>query len=220
MTEKKKKTSRHAEFIKAIVLILLIGIALRVFVLFPHKLANTHMENSLYEGDFLMASQLSYKFGEPQTGDIIVFEHPFKIGELRVGRVIAVSGQTVEILNKLVYIDDETFTDFESIKHADFNIISEEYSYRDYSPPTTVPTGAVYILCDNRDIAEDSRNFGTVNIENIKGKGGFVYWSWKPDPNAPRWESPYITPAIKILFYNLIHFPSRIGWGRIGASVN
>lgn len=124
MTEEKKKTSRHAEFIKAVVLILLIGIALRVFVLFPHKLANTHMENSLYEGDFLMASQLSYKFGEPQTGDIIVFEHPFKIGELRVGRVIAVSGQTVEILNKLVYIGDEPFADFESIKHADFNIIS------------------------------------------------------------------------------------------------
>jgi len=218
MAEKRKKSSRHAELIKAVVLVLLIGIALRAFILFPYKLDNSHMESSLYNGDFLLASQLSYKFDEPQIGDLVVFEHPFKIDELRVGRVIAVQGQTVEILNKIVYIDDKPFADFESRKHTDFSIISGEYSNRDYSQAAIVPAGTVYILGDNRDIAEDSRNFGAVNVENIKGKGMFVYWSWKPDPNAPRWESPYITPAIKILFYNLFHFPSRIGWGRIGAS--
>jgi len=74
------------------------------------------------------------------------------------------------------------------------------------------------VLGDNRDYAEDSRHFGAVSNANIQGRGILVYWSWKPDPNAPRWESPYIVPAIEIFFYNTLHFPSRIGWDRIGVS--
>jgi signal peptidase I len=218
MEKRKRKSSRHSEFIKTAIIVLLIGLVIRVFVLFPQRIDNSFMEDSLFEGDFLLASQLAFKFGEAKVGDVVVFEHPFKIGELRVGRILATEGQTIEIIDKSVYIDDEPFADFDKIKHTDFSILPFEYSNRDCISPVSVPAGAAYILCDNRDSAEDSRNFGVVNIDNIKGKGLFVYWSWKPDPNAPEWKSPYIIPAIQILFYNLFHFPSRIGWDRLAAS--
>jgi signal peptidase I len=178
------------------------------------------MEDALFEGDFLLTSQLSYRAGMPQPGDLIVFQHPFNLDEKASGRVVAVEGQTVDIINKVVYVDNAELEEHVNVKHSDERIISETYSGRDNIGPVQVPAGAVYVLCDNRDVGEDSRNFGPVNIDNIKGKGLFVYWSWRPDPNAPKMESPYITPAISILLYNLYHFPSRVGWDRLGASPN
>ena len=218
MRRRKKKSSRIANFIKAAVIVTIIGLVLRIFVVTPYRVKNSHMEDTLKNGDFFLVSQLSYRSAEPEVGDVIVFQHPFKVDENRVGRVIGIAGQTVEISEKSIYIDNEPFKDFEKIKHVDFNILPFEYSNRDYSNPVSVPPGKVFVLCDNRDDCEDSRNFGVVNIDDIRGKGLFVYWSWKPDPNSPEWESPYILPAVKILFYNLFHFPSRIGWSRIGAA--
>ncbi|MCP4581546.1 MAG: signal peptidase I [candidate division Zixibacteria bacterium] len=220
MVKKRKKTSKPMEFLKAAIVIALIGLVLRIFIFMPYRIADPSMENALYEGDFMLTSKLSYSSGTPQVGDLVVFEHPLRIDEIRSGRVAAVEGQTVEILDKLVYVDDEQLEIFGNIKHVDNRVIPESYGNRDYLQPYQVPAGAVYILGDNRDEAEDSRNFGVVNLENIKGKALFVYWSWRPDPEAPEWESPYIFPAVKILFYNLVHFPSRIGWDRLGASGN
>lgn len=216
--KRKRRNTRRMEFIKAAIIVVLIGLVLRIFVFMPHRIASSDMESALCAGDYLLSSQLAYKTGKPQPGDIIVFEHPFKIGEDKAGRVVAVEGQTVEIIEKAVYVDNQIFGDGEFVQHTDSRIIPPIYSNRDFVDPFTVPAGAVYVLCDNRDSCEDSRNFGVINVDKIKGKGLFVYWSWQPDPNAPKWESPYITPAIKILFYNLFHFPSRIGWSRFGAS--
>lgn len=206
------------EMIKATLIVALIGLVLRIFVFVPYRVTGTDMENALYKGDFLLSSQLAYRTGKPQPGDLIVFEHPFKIGEYKAGRVVAIEGQTVQIVEKTVYVDNQVFNDAQYAKHKDERILSPIYSNRDNIEPFLVPAGAVYVLSDNRDAGEDSRNFGVINVDKIKGKGLFVYWSWKPDPNSPKWESPYITPAVKILLYNLIHFSTRIDWDRLGAT--
>ena len=219
MRKRRNRWNRHSELIKTAIIVFLIGLVLRIFVVFPEKITDADMENVLYPGDYLLASQLALKFSDIKTGDIVVFNHPLKVDKEKVGRVIATEGQKVEIIDKNIYIDDEPFNDFDNIKYVDINILPREYSNRDYLDPLVVPAGSVFILNDNRDIAEDSRQFGVVNIKDIRGKGLFVYWSWRPDPNAPQWKSPYIIPAVKILFYDLFHFPSRVGWDRIGAAV-
>jgi signal peptidase I len=175
------------------------------------------MQNSLANGDFLLVNQLAYRSELPVAGDVVIFEHPIRVGTERVGRIVATEGQTVEIKGKRVYIDGRLLDDAAYSVHDDYRILPADYSSRDFYGPTQVPSGSVFILCDNRDSGEDSRQFGPVNCASIKGKGTFVYWSWKPDPNSPKWESPYVIPAVEILFYNLFHFPSRINWDRIGA---
>jgi len=211
MSEQKLKRHvwyhRYSEFIKAALIVLVISLALRVFLVFPFQVESTDMEGSFYEGDFLLVNQLSYKFGEPELGEIVVFEHPFKIGESTIGRIIALEGQTVEIIGKTVYVDNEALTEYSNVKYTDRDIIPEIYSARDYLQPVEVPTGMMFVLDDNRDLAEDSRNFGLVTLDAVKGKGMFVYWSWQPDSDSPRMESPYIIPAVKILFYNLLSQP-------------
>jgi signal peptidase I len=220
MKRRKKKNSRKMEFLKAAIVVILIGLVLRIFIVMPYKCADTDMESALYQGDYLIVSKLSYSSGTPQAGDLVVFEHPFKIGDMKAGRVIATEGQTIEIIDKTVYVDDAPNADYANVTHSDNRVLPENYSNRDYSQPVQVPAGAVYILGDNRDTAEDSRNFGPINNDKIKGRAIFVYWSWRPDPEAPEWESPYIIPAVQILFYNLFHFPSRLRLDRLGASGN
>ncbi|UCE65456.1 MAG: signal peptidase I, partial [Candidatus Zixiibacteriota bacterium] len=119
---------------------------------------------------------------------------------------------------KMVYVNGETIAEFPTVQHNDYRILPRDFSNRDYFEAKQVPAGHLFVLGDNRDNAEDSRNFGFVDVQKIDGKGIFVYFSYAPDPNAPRMESPYIIPAIQIFFYNLFHFPSRVRWDRFFAS--
>ncbi len=211
----RRRISKKRELIKATILILLIAAALRVFVVLPHKIPDVAMQNGLYSGDFLAASKISYKFNQPEVGDLIVFDHPFRPGEKLLRRIIATSGQTVEIVGKTVYVNDQAISEPSTVIHSDYRILAAEYSSRDYRPAQQVPSGQVYVLADNRDQSEDSRDFGFIDLANIRGKALFVYFSWTPDPNAPAMESPYIVPAVHLFFYNLFHFPSRVRWDRL-----
>jgi signal peptidase I len=217
--KKKNRHPRHVskkiEILKAILIVAIIGTVLRIFVVHPYRIENAAMQNSLYAGDFLMASKLSYKFGEPKVGDMVLIENPLKMGEKLVRRVVAIAGQTVQITSKQVFIDGQPFQDFSSALHKDYRILPADYSNRDFMAPQQVPPGNIFVLGDNRDDSEDSRNFGFVPKGNIVGKGLFVYFSWVPDPGAPKLKPPYIFPAIHLFFYNVYNFPSRVRWDRI-----
>ncbi len=215
---KTKKISRKRELIKAVILIILIAATLRVFVVFPFEMNNDAMLGGFYPGDYVLSSKISYKFGTPEPGDIVVFNHPFRADEQAARRVVATQGQTVEIVGKMVYVDGEPLAEPITIQHSDYRILPPDFSNRDYSPPQQVPPAHIFVLGDNRDQSEDSRDFGFIPLSSIHGKVLLVYFSWAPDPNAPRMKSPYIIPAIQIVFYNLFHFPSRVRWDRFLAS--
>jgi signal peptidase I len=216
--KRRKKPSKRAEFVKALIVVILIGLVLRVFVALPYWVKSAEMEGSLQAGDFLLVNQLAYRSEQPKVGDVVVFEHPLKVGVAKIGRVVATEGQTVEVKAKAVYVDGKVIENPQYVKHNDYRIIPEDYSNRDFVQAVQVPANSIYLLCDNRDFSEDSRQFGPVNNINVKGQGLFVYWSWKPDTKSPKWESPYIIPAVEIFFYNLIHFPSRVDLSRVGAA--
>jgi signal peptidase I len=207
--------SRTAEIFKAALILLVIGTILRIFVVTPYRAPDSAMQGRLLPGDFLMTSQLSYKFDNPRVGDLILFEHPLSVGDNLVRRIVAREGQTVEIAGKKVLVDGQPLQESEFVKHADNRIFPREYSNRDYMPLLKVPAGQVFVLGDNRDQTEDSRNFGPGPVTNIKAKGLIVYFSWTPDPNEPKMKSPYIIPAVQIFFYSIYTFPSRVRWDRL-----
>lgn len=216
--KQKGPISRKKELILGIVIALAIAIAIRIFLVFPTKVEDKGMEAGLFAGDYLLCSEIPYRTEPPKQGDIVVFEHPFKDGVYVTRRVIATEGQTVEIVGKMVYVDGEPLADFSTVRHSDYRILPKDFSDRDYFEASQVPAGHIFVLGDNRDDAEDSRTFGFVDIHKVRGKGLTVYFSYAPDPNAPKMESPYIIPAVQIFFYNLFHFPGRVRWGRFMAS--
>lgn len=213
--KKNKKLSQTQILIRMIIFIAVVGTILRIFIVSPYRIKDKAMQNSLYAGDFLLASKLTYRNSTPQVGDMILFEHPFRLGEKLVRRVVATEGQSVEIVSKTVYVDGRPFQDFSMASHCDQRILPSDYSSRDYMRRQLVPPGELFVMGDNRDSSEDSRDFGFVSASKVEGKGLIVYFSWAPDPDAPKMEPPYIFPAIHLLFYNLYNFPSRVRWDRL-----
>jgi signal peptidase I len=136
-----------------------------------------------------------------------------------VKRCIAVEGQMVEIRDKVVYVNGERRIEPNSVRFTDASIVPADLGNRDNFGPVIVPPGTVFVLGDNRDNSRDSRVWGFLDKDLIRGKASFVYWSWAPDPNAPKWQSPYVVQLLTIPFYNLMHVPDRVRWSRLGQTL-
>lgn len=141
----------------------------------------------------------------PEFQDIIVFEYPVDPEKDFIKRIIGLPGDTIEIRDKDVFrngeklsesyikhVDPTVYPSLESVLHR--KIPQEEYFKvqdphqfkRDTMPPITVPEGQYFVMGDNRDSSHDSRWWGFVKREAIKGKAFILYWSWDGPLNI-RW---------------------------------
>lgn len=213
---KKKAKSRTREYIQIIVLALIIGFVLRAFVISAYQIPSDSMEDSLVSGDFVLVDKVTNHFTDPVPGDVVVFKYPLNPDKAFIKRCLATEGQTIQIRNKVLYVDGAKFQNPEWENYTDPHILSEEYSARDNFGPHQVPKGQIFVLGDNRDKSKDSRFWGFLEKRYIIGKPILIYWSWKQDSDAPKFRSPYITPLIQMFFYYLIHIPTNVRWTRVG----
>jgi len=216
---KKRLRARTKEIIEAVLIALVIAVILRIFVVQAYRVDSESMSNTLKEGDFIFINKFIYHFQEPQVGDIIIFEYPLNSSKDFIKRVIATEGQTVEIIGKQLYVDNEPVGLPDEGKISDFRIIPADLSTRDFYGPKQVPANHVFVMGDNRDNSDDSRMWGFLDKNKIKGKAMLVYFSWKKDSSAPKWSSPYIDKIFSIPFYNITHFPWRVNWTRLFKSL-
>ena len=153
--------------------------ALAIFLLFQFTLQNsivdgTSMEPNLMNADRLLVSKVSYAFGEPERGDIIVFPSPYEDGREFIKRIIGMPGETVQIINGSVRINGQP--------------IEEPYLVnrdgRDY-PSTVIPQGEYFVLGDNRLVSLDSRQGWTVSRDDVDGKAWIVFWPLGSFGGAP-----------------------------------
>jgi signal peptidase I len=216
---RKRARSARREYIEAIIVALIIAVILRTFVVQAYHIPTESMENTLLVGDYLLVDKFTFHFREPRPGDVLVFQYPLNPNKDYIKRCVAIEGQVVEMRDKILYIDGEEETPIPTMTYCDPKILPASLSNRDNFGPLRVPPGQVFVLGDNRDNSRDSRVWGFLDKELIKGRGLGIYWSWAPDPNAPKWESPYVFPLFSIVFYNLTHFPSRIRWDRLGTAL-
>jgi len=214
----RKEKSLIREYIETIVIALLVAVLLRVFVVSAYRVSSGSMEDSLLEGDYIFVNKLAYEMSPPKIGDVVVFENPFDPTRDYIKRIVAVEGQSVEIIDKVLYVDGLVADVPAGMKYSDPKILPAVLSVRDNFGPMMVPVGQYFVMGDNRDDSQDSRFWGCVDKNYMKGKAIFVYFSYEPDPGAPEWKAPYILEFFEIAFYNLFHFPSRLRLDRIGAS--
>lgn len=204
------------EYVETIAVALLAALILRVFVVSAYHVSSGSMEDTLTEGDYIFVNKLAYDWGEPTIGDVIVFDNPFEESKDYIKRIMAVEGQTVEIVDKVLYIDGEVAPIPYYSKHIDNRIFPSVLSNRDNFGPMLVPSGQYFVLGDNRDDSQDSRSWGCVDKKHIKGRAIFVYFSYEPDADAPEWKAPYVLEFFQISWHNLTTFPSRFRITRLG----
>jgi signal peptidase I len=201
------------EYAEAIIVAMLLAFAIRVFVVQAFKIPSGSMIPTLLIGDHILVSKLSYglqwptdcklqwafppvncyasqtviAFGKPLRGDIIVFRFPEDEEKDFIKRIVGLPGDTVQVRNKVVFVNNEPLDDKTFTQRVDPGIIDGTINPRDNFGPVTVPQGAYFVMGDNRDQSLDSRFWGYVREEKIRGKAFRVYWSWNGQGNWMEW---------------------------------
>lgn len=165
------------EFVQSIVLALSVFVILYLFVAQPNEVKGNSMLPNFTNGEYLLTDKLSYQFGEPKRGDVIVFKapasEPCAADECEyIKRVMGVPGDKVMVKDGKVYLNgsliDETFLPDDFVTEpGDFCAEGEE---------KTVPEGYYLPMGDNRSHSRDGREFGPIKKETIVGRAFFVYW--------------------------------------------
>jgi signal peptidase I len=182
------------ENLEAILVAVVLALFIRTFVVQAFKIPSGSMLETLQIGDHILVNKFIYgthipfteisiiPVREPQRGDIVVFKYPVDQKRDFIKRMIGVPGDTIEIRNKIVYVNGEKLEDL-YVVHRDGNIIPGE---RDNFELVTVPAGSYFMMGDNRDGSFDSRFWGYVKEEEIIGKALVIYWSWDREKSRPR----------------------------------
>lgn len=215
LLKRKEPKPLWREYVEVILISFVAAILLRLFVVSAYRVDSGSMENALFEGDYIFVNKLAYSYTEPAMGDIIIFKFPLNPTRDYIKRIIALPGQTVEVIDKVVYVDNRLAEIFTNVKYDDPKIMAAQLSMRDNFGPVQVPEDQYFVMGDNRDDSQDSRFWGFLPKENIKGKAVFVYWSWTPDESAPKSGFPYIQVPFEYGYYFLTNFPSSTRWERL-----
>jgi signal peptidase I len=197
------KTSRRKDyfkdFVETVVTAVVLALVLRAFVVQTFRIPSGSMEDTLLVGDFLIVNKFIYGIKipftdtrlpgvrEPRHGDIIVFEYPNPDPSAKkenyVKRCIGVAGDIIELKNNVLYRNGAR--------------VEEDALYVKLKPPTPrwadygpikVPEDSLFMMGDNRNWSADSRDWGFLDLDRVKGKAVVIYWSWDAKAVRPRFD--------------------------------
>jgi signal peptidase I len=186
----RKSTAR--EYFESICVAVILALFVRTFVVQAFKIPTGSMENNLLIGDHLLVNKFVHAptltslervllpIDPISRGDIIVFKYPEEPERDFIKRVIGLPGDTLELRNKRVYINgtmlNEPYVHY--LVPPDEEGSGGEFDVRVQYGPVTVPPGHYFMMGDNRDNSQDSRYWGFMPQEYIKGRALFVYFSF------------------------------------------
>jgi len=154
------------EFAKIVVISLAIVVPIRYFIIQPFYVKGSSMEPNFYDHEYLIIDEISYRFYQPNRGDIVVFKYPKNTSEYFIKRVIGLPGERVVIKDGEVTIHN--------INHSEGVKLAETYLAKDVKTLGDVDiiltANEYFVLGDNRMASLDSRIFGALNRKYIVGR--------------------------------------------------
>ncbi|GFO61381.1 signal peptidase I [Geomonas silvestris] len=188
------------EYAESIAIAILLALVIRTFIVQAFKIPSGSMEDTLAIGDHILVNKFIYgaklpftntrivKLRDPRQGDVIVFEYPEDPSKDFIKRVVGVPGDTVEVKHKRVYVNGKLYANPHEI-HKENEEIPKEANPRDNKDAVVVPPNSYFVMGDNRDRSYDSRFWGFVGKDAIKGLAFIKYWSWDKDKFRVRFNS-------------------------------
>lgn len=145
---------------------LLLGLVLARLFFFIMTVNTGSMDPNLKKGERILVSRLA----SINKGDIVAAESPSEEGKIILSRIIASEFETVEIRNRIVYINDTVANFSWNTLKEDSAIYPMKFTYRDNMPPVKLGRGEYFLLGDNFNSSYDSRTFGPVPGRLIEGR--------------------------------------------------
>ncbi|MCX7927956.1 MAG: signal peptidase I [Candidatus Omnitrophica bacterium] len=199
MDNKKNKNDKYnknkikaviKEWVESIVVALILALFIRTFIIQAFKIPTGSMRNTLLEGDAILVNKFIYgakvpftnfrlpALRQPKRGDIIVFVAPSDPKKDFIKRLVAQGGETVEIRNGSIYVNEQELTDPVFRKNYYYNCrdIDSFCKYGKRNQKILVPENSYFVLGDNSGSSQDSRYWGFVPYQNIVGKAILIYW--------------------------------------------
>jgi len=182
--EKKKWKSVVWEWVESIVVAFILAMIIRAFVIQAFKIPSGSMRSTLLEGDLILVNKFIYgakvpladlslpAIRQPNRGEVIVFIYPENPKKDFIKRLVGLPGETLEIKNGTVYINDKPLLD---------SIFNQRYYYNrgefgQEGRKIKIPEDNFFVLGDNSASSQDSRYWGFVPRKNILGKALVIYW--------------------------------------------
>jgi signal peptidase I len=144
------------------------------------------MQPTLLVGDYIMVDKSAYRGAVPQRGDIVVFLYPPDERRTFIMRIIGTPGEVFQVKDRQVFINGQAIPEPYIVHVAPANAPPGSCGYAYGCEPMRLPADSYFMMGDNRDNSEDSRFWGFVRRERIKGKAVSIYWSWDGERNWVR----------------------------------
>lgn len=161
------------EFVKILVISLAIVVPVRYFLIQPFYVKGASMEPNFHDHEYLIIDQISFRFSEPQRGEVIVFRSPYNWHDYFIKRVIGLPGERIEVKDGEVYLHNNEFKNGTKIDES-------EYLFPGTRTPGqidfTLNEDEFFVLGDNRNSSLDSRSFGPVLRQRIVGRAWLRGW--------------------------------------------
>jgi len=177
------------EYLEPVVIAVVIALFIRTFIIQAFKIPSSSMEPTLLVGDHLLVNKFIYgikipltdiklfQLKRPKRGEIIVFIYPRDRSKDFIKRVIGTEGEKVEVIRNKIYINDKLIDDRWGHYHEESNWMKYLQPIEKFGP-VLVPKDSLFVLGDNRDNSQDSRFWGFVNINAVRGEAFIIYFSW------------------------------------------
>jgi len=157
------------EVVKIAVIAAVIVVPIRYYLFQPFFVRGQSMDPNFENGDYLIIDEISYRFGTPQRGEVVVFRFPYDNSQRFIKRIIGLPGETVEIENGEITIYSES--GLKLLDESDYLNVATQGNIR-----VELGENEYFVMGDNRDFSFDSRRFGPITKDNIIGRVVLRAW--------------------------------------------
>jgi signal peptidase I len=228
--QREVKKSMLREYFESIVIAVILALFIRTFVVQAFKIPTGSMEENLLIGDHLLVNKfisgpavsslerVLLPLATVKRDDVVVFKYPEEPDRDFIKRVIGLPGETVEVREKKVYINGkplvEPFVHFlqPTATPSELHEITS-FDVRERYGPVTVPPNQYFVMGDNRDNSQDSRYWGFLPSDYIKGRALVIYWSY--EAGRDDYQDGGAGSTLKGLGSVFVHFFTRTRWDRM-----
>ncbi|MCX6809382.1 MAG: signal peptidase I [Candidatus Berkelbacteria bacterium] len=149
------------DFVKTIVIVVILAFIIRVFIIQPFIVEGQSMEPTFHNNDYLITEKVTYKFRTPERGEIVIFHPPDNTSVNYIKRIIGLPGDTIEIKDGSIFVNSNELTE----KYLN----SDEQTALSQGNQEKITLGEkeYYVFGDNRNHSRDSRELGPIPLDNL-----------------------------------------------------